>query len=135
MFSQHEIQILFRDLRSRFSCVFPWIRHSSLFFTSDPYASKTFQYRDMAYAVCEYFPQYIMLSTRILHFPFENILGTLLHEMGHLADLSCYQPGTGKEQLADDLAEYVTGYRIYYDGNDIQTVTPARYPRPLYLHR
>lgn len=59
-----------------------------------------------------------------------RVRGLVRHELGHLA-----LHGGGSEQDADDVAEAVTGARIHYDADDVQTTGRGRWPRPLYLHR
>jgi hypothetical protein len=75
----------------------------------------------------------VSLLKRVLTLPMDKIVGLIRHELGHLADPYISQPGA--EQRADDIAEMVSGERIRYDRNDIQTVGHGKYPRPLYLHR
>lgn len=76
----------------------------------------------------------VVFVRRVLQLPRANWLGLIRHELGHVAD-PCWRE-TGAEQRADDLARLVTGVKIRYDENDVQTVSPrGRYPRPKYLHR
>ena len=89
--------------------------------------------RDLGYAIVE--DLQIHLSSLLADMSLANIIGIIRHELGHLCDTNPYIPNTGQEQLADDIAEFVSGQRIYYDKNDIQTIIPAKYPRPQYLHR
>lgn len=76
----------------------------------------------------------IWFVEKVLELPEANIVALVRHELGHLAE-----PGTGSkltsEQHADDVAEKVTGERIHYDENDVQTTGPGVYPRPKYLPR
>jgi hypothetical protein len=89
------------------------------------------RFRDLAYAEPR-IPQVTMLC-RTLLLPTENVRGLILHELGHVADV--HHDRAGREQRADDIAEWVTGTRISYDRHSIQTTAPARYPRPRNLHR
>jgi hypothetical protein len=45
-----------------------------------------------------------------------------------------YVVNTGREQVADDIAERVTGQRISYDHDLVQTIGPGIWPRPLSIH-
>lgn len=89
------------------------------------------RFRDLAFAEPDV-PRVTMLR-RALDLPDENVRGLVLHELGHVADV--HHGRHGGEQRADDIAEYVTGHRISYDGHNIQTTAPGRYPRPRNLHR
>lgn len=59
-----------------------------------------------------------------------RVRGLVRHELGHLA-----LRGGGSEQDADDVAEAVTGQRIYYDRDEVQTTGRGRWPRPRHLPR
>lgn len=59
-----------------------------------------------------------------------RVRGLVRHELGHLA-----LRGGGSEQDADDVAEEVTGQRIRYDADDVQTTGRGRWPRPRHLPR
>ena len=89
--------------------------------------------RDYGYCTYGQGPLVITYVRRILLLPEAKILGLLRHELGHAFDPDIRHDGA--EQRADDIAEWVTGERIRYDENDIQTVGRGKYPRPLYLHR
>jgi hypothetical protein len=87
--------------------------------------------RDLAYAEAGTRPR-IVLATRALRLPAANVRGLLRHELGHAYDPWLARPG--REQRADDLAEYVTGAPIRYDARDIQTTGRGTWPRPRRLH-
>jgi hypothetical protein len=89
-------------------------------------------YRDFAYAVPFDEKPEIVINVRLLTFPIENILGVLRHELGHICDPNV--SARGREQVADDIAEIVTGRKISYDKDAIQTIGAGTYPRPKYLH-
>lgn len=87
--------------------------------------------RDLAWA--DRRDRTVNLLLRALSLPENRVVGLLRHELGHLADPWIDRPGA--EQRADDIAEVVTGQRIRYDLDNIQTIGPGTYPRPLHLHR
>lgn len=116
----------------QFASVFPHLGQVELWISHDPCPWEgPCRKRNLAYSDLD--ATTIVLLHRALRLPDENILGIIRHELGHLADLEIDSPG--REQRADDIAEYVTGERIYYDEDDIQTIAPGRYPRPLWLPR
>lgn len=73
------------------------------------------------------------MLTRALRLPEANVRGLIRHEFGHIVDPD--PDARGREQRADDIAEWVTGRKIRYDAQDVQTTGRGRYPRPRYLHR
>lgn len=89
--------------------------------------------RDLAYVQIGESPPRLVIVERLLKLPRSNVLGVILHEFGHLADMTPNAPGA--EQRADDLAELFSSYRISYDSRDIQTIGRGTYPRPIRLHR
>ena len=91
--------------------------------------------RDFAYSLPYARPQVIVFHARSHRMPQSNLVALMRHELGHLCDPVPYVPNTGREQAADDIAEAITGERIYYDGMALQTLEPGEYPRPLWLHR
>ncbi len=90
-------------------------------------------FRDLAYAEPE--GDTVVVLARLADLPAANIAGLLRHELGHLADTVPYRLNAGREQAADDIAEAVTGERIYYDKRAVQTLSRGEWPRPLWLHR
>ncbi len=90
-------------------------------------------YRDFAYALPFADEPEIVVNTRLLSLPVENILGVLRHEFGHICDPNA--ANRGREQMADNIAEIVTGTRISYNERDVQTIGPGKYPRPRHLHQ
>ena len=118
--------------RARFAVYFPHIGSAKLIVHNGKLHPSS-KLRDLAYATIEDLSVHV--SSLLLMRSDENIVGILRHELGHLCDLNPYIPNTGQEQLADDIAEYVSGAKIYYDADDVQTIAGGKYPRPLYLHR
>lgn len=79
-------------------------------------------------------PGTIRVGRRILRLSRYGARAVLLHELGHLADRRL--DDEGREQRADDIAWAVTGVRIRYGANDVQTThASGRWPRPRYLPR
>lgn len=118
--------------RRRFARFFPHVAHTRFVLLDQPYTSPwNRRFRDLAFAEPE-IPRVSMLL-RALDLPRANVQGLIRHELGHVADDNVDR--RGKEQRADDIAEYVTGERINYDQDDIQTTARGKYPRPLHLHR
>jgi len=62
----------------------------------------------------------------------EQVLGLVLHELGHLADPGVWR--SGSEARADRLAEKYAGLPVNYDEDMIQTTGPGT-ARPRRLHR
>ena len=90
-------------------------------------------FRDLAYA--EPGRMVITFHPRVLGFPIENQVGLMRHELGHLVDTMPYVVNTGREQAADDIAERVTGQKVRYDHNLVQTISEdGIWPRPLSIH-
>jgi len=88
--------------------------------------------RDLAYAV-EGPRARVVLLERALALPDANVVGLLLHELGHLFDPTPARAGA--ERRADRVARAATGLVVRYDQRDIQTTGRGRAPRPGYLHR
>lgn len=64
--------------------------------------------------------------------PAARIVALLAHELGHASLLR--RGHDHGEQAADDEAERLFGFRIYYDADDVQTTdTTGVYPRPAHL--
>ena len=57
------------------------------------------------------------------------------HEFGHVIDPWLKDNVEGKEKRADMLAELVTGNRIYYNKDKIQTFKRGVFPRPCGIHQ
>jgi hypothetical protein len=93
---------------------------------------ETGTYRDVAYVTVGGDTPRLVVVERLLRMPRENVLGVLLHEFGHLVDTS---DAPGAERRADRIAERVSGMRISYDADDLQTVGEGTRPRPAHLHR
>lgn len=90
-------------------------------------------WRDLAYAEPE--KHLVTFHRKILDRDVANIIALMRHEIAHCVDPHVFTR-PGREQRADDIAEQVTGQRIYYDDRDVQTLdVRGKYPRPLYLHR
>ena len=74
-----------------------------------------------------------------------NFDAIVRHEIGHVVDFlvpdaklrRLFGPGLhgaqAPERRADDIAEAIWGDRIQYDRNDVQTLRPGTWPRPLRL--
>jgi hypothetical protein len=123
---------IFAVEREHFARVFPRVAQAVLTVSPrDCSPASRCAWRDFAWALVD--EGEVHMSHRVLALPLENQIGLLRHELGHLADAHVAEPWP--EQRADDLAEVVTGKRIYYDARDLQTIGPGQYPRPLRLHR
>ena len=79
----------------------------------------------------------MVLVSRVMDLPIENIKGIIIHEFGHLADVWLDDKIEGKEKRADLIGELVTGFRIYYDKSKIQTISKkeSTFPRPKGIHQ
>lgn len=76
----------------------------------------------------------IHLLRRALALPWENVVGLLRHELGHLADPLVDRDGA--ELRADLIAAAATGAPVRYDDAGVQTVHPDASPvRDPWLHR
>lgn len=130
--TRSEYRHLFEIERKRFARLYPWVEKVRLNFSSKKCTpGSPCGIRDLGY--CEPNRSTITMLERSLALPKENVIALLRHELGHCSDLAVGSKGS--EQRADDIAEFVTGQRIRYDGNDVQTIGKGRYPRPKYLHR
>lgn len=90
-------------------------------------AAKFPKARDHAYTDGET----ITLAPRMLQASPDRVLGVLLHELGHCV---LVQGGVEhRERDADHAIEVITGLRISYDADDVQTVGRGTRPRPAYL--
>lgn len=97
-----------------------------------PGKGRSCPWRSVAWAIVEG-DRSVSILERALSLPRANLTALVRHELGHLADDRPF--AAWSEQRADDIAERVTGEKIRYDADDLQTVGPGRYPRPLNLHR
>ncbi len=123
---------IFSRERRAFSRYFPHVSKTKLIILDQPCVdSEHCAERDLAYAIQS--PPSVTMLRRSLSLPKHNVVGLIRHELGHVADRDLGLRGS--EQRADDIAEYVTGKRIFYDQQDIQTTANGKYPRPRYLHR
>lgn len=133
---QSDARRLFASERARFARLFPHVADTQFDLVDRRCTDKGHcRFRDLAYAdedARSGAPRVVMLA-RALKLSDDNVLGLMLHELGHVADIDVSK--AGREQRADDIARWVTGLRISYDGRNIQTVGPGRYPRPRNLHR
>ena len=86
-----------------------------------------------SFAWCKPCESSIYLARRALSLPQENVEALLLHELGHLCDP--YWCRAGSEARADQIAEHLSGRKISYDRNDVQTLARGRRPRPAHLAR
>lgn len=84
--------------------------------------------RDLAY----YERGRVVLLKRALALPDANVLGLILHELGHAFDPTPDAPQA--ERRADAIAEWATGWRIRYDARGVQTVGRGS-ARPRWLHQ
>jgi len=132
--SPAQAQRLFARERARFAKHVAWVSRTRLSIVNRQCTARGHcRFRDLAFAdVAQKTPRVTLLS-RALRLPDMNIHGLILHELGHVADVDIDMPG--REQRADDIAEWVTGIRINYDTRNIETTGPGRYPRPRSLHR
>lgn len=127
-----EARSIFDRERNAFSSIFPWVKKTKFIIADRAcvdmgHCGK----RDLAYATAT--PPSVTILCRALALSKNNVIGLIRHELGHVADI--FLGSRGSEQRADDIAEYVTGKRIFYDRYDVQTISKGRYPRPKYLHR
>lgn len=131
--TEGDLHSIFKTERARFAKVFPRVAEASLV-VIDRECPRGYGCALRDYARCDVVSLQIEFSRRgIKELTRANLIGILRHELGHLADPIVTK--LGAEQRADDIAAYVTGERIYYDENDVQTLRHGKYPRPRYLHR
>jgi hypothetical protein len=90
--------------------------------------------RDVAWADWgETGPGVVHLLRRAIVLPWENLVGLIRHEFGHLADPA--GDALGAERRADVIAAQATGAPVRYDLHDLQSVHPDAVPaRPPWLH-
>lgn len=91
------------------------------------------QARSYAYAELDPKQCRVFFSTKVFNLRYNNVLGLLLHELGHI--LAFYILGPDHSEREADLAakEYFR-ITVYYDENDVQTISPSGVsPRPAWL--
>ena len=131
--TRDEFISIFARERARFAHVYPRLSTSQLVFITGPCSlPESCSYRDFAYALPEEAPPKVVFNERILGHPWWNAVALIRHELGHLADDRV--ANVGREQVADDIAEFVTGERINYNDRDVQTMQAGTYPRPPWIH-
>lgn len=126
-----EAKRIFVQERKLFSA-FPKVARTEFVILDQPCTTKKCAFRDLAFAETGRFPR-VSLLARALKLSASNVRGLIRHELGHIADPNVDAPG--REQRADDIAEWVSGQKIKYDARDVQTTGRGKYPRPKYLHR
>ena len=122
---------IFREERKRFAAVFPRLARATLTIV-DALCLEGGECEARDLARCFVADIEIELLRRALTSE-ARVRGLLRHELSHAADLRVLEPG--REQRADDIAERVTGERVYYDRDDVQTTRHGTYPRPKRLRR
>ncbi len=129
--SRTAVQRLFATELERFTRACPWMpRKATLRVVQRPCTLPGHcATRDLAYAS----DATVTLLARALALPRANVVGLVRHELGHIADP--WPTERDAEQRADDIAEFVTGVRVRYDRQLVQTVGTGTYPRPRRLHR
>lgn len=121
---------------ARFSRVFPECSTTRWTVTDGPFTLPGLTgYRDVAYADLSRTPRVVVFHRKILGRRVTNVVAVIRHELGHVCDRFAITEPAGREQRADNLAEYVTGERIFYDKDHVQTVESGTYPRPRHLHQ
>jgi len=129
------VRDVFLGERYRFARVYPHVANAELLINLNACSlPDKCRVRDFAYSLPLLRPQAIVFQARAVCMADTNLIALMRHEFGHLCDPTPYVENTGQEQLADDIAEAVTGQRIYYDEIALQTLEPGTYPRPLHLH-
>lgn len=127
-----EMKKLFTSERKKFARYFSWVESARLRVVKQGCVGRRgCRPRDLAEADLD--TNEVFIVDRALDLPRNNIVGLLRHELGHLADPHPFLPR--REQVADDIAEYVTGQKIRYDKDRVQTIGKGTYPRPKSLHR
>ncbi len=126
---------IFRIELARFVRVFPDLAGTTLVIKQTRCMGEHCGFRDLAYqqgSILEG-PSVITVNARLARFPIANVRGVIRHELGHACDDRIESPRA--EQRADDIAEIVTGQKIRYDKDLVQTVGIGSWPRPRNLHR
>lgn len=117
---------IFREERRRFAAVYPHVAKATLeIVNAQCLGDGTCERRDLAR--CYPPTGEVQLLRRALTSE-ARVRGLLWHELAHACDRSWTR--NGREQRADDIAEQVTGHRVYYDADDVQTTRRGVYPRP-----
>lgn len=91
--------------------------------------------RDIAETIINYSDYAVMRFTNKILQSRQVAEAIVSHEFGHIIDPWLRDNIPGKEKRADMLAELVTGNRIFYDGNKIQTFSKGTFPRPGGIHQ
>lgn len=130
------VRDVFLTERARFAQVYPHVANAELLINLNSCSlPDKCRPRDFAYSLPWNQPQLIVFQSRAVCMADTNLIALMRHEFGHLCDPVPYRENSGREQIADDIAEAVTGQRIYYDDIDLQTLDSGTYPRPAHLHR
>jgi hypothetical protein len=127
-----EAKSIFVQERKLFARDFPRVARTEFVILAQSCSTKKCAFRDLAFAETGRTPR-VSLLARALKLSISNVRGLIRHELGHVADERVDEPG--REQRADDIAEWVSGRKIRYDARDVQTTGRGKYPRPRYLHR
>lgn len=91
--------------------------------------------RDVAWSIRggEMVGRVYLLRRALRDLSWDNLVGVLRHELGHLADPSPSAPGA--EARADEVAAKATGSPMRYDEGGVQTIRQDASPvRPPWLH-
>lgn len=118
-----ELTTRFLVERSRFAASYPRVEIVYVEVRPKP---RRAAFRDFAYY--DHRRRCIVVYRALLGMPRENIVAVLRHELGHAVD------PLASEAEADRIAERVTGRRIRYDADNVQTIGRGG-PRPRHLHR
>jgi transposase-like protein len=143
--TEAELVELFVRERGRFAKRFPRVAEASIEVSEAPCSAAHGRcgFRNVAY--CSWTGpdgakkyQRVVVVRRLLSMPRENVVGVIRHELGHLADDHVSEGGA--ERRADEIAERVTGAKVRYDANDLQSAGACRTPpcrdeRPGHLHQ
>ena len=122
---------IFRAERARFAAVYPRAARATLTIVDAECLGRgTCASRDLAECFTD--TGEVRLLRRALTSE-ARATALIRHELSHVSDARIRE--RGKEQRADDIAERVTGERIFYDREGVQTRRRGTYPRPRDLHR